>query len=153
MKSFLYKKLKRHCILKITQTSLYRCTQLQYRFAVISKAPSICPRDSTPCTSNLVFIRETIIGRESFFTFIFVIFVHIHIWILLSMFVITLNQSHYLYISARKKIFVIKISVMQLYISIIYGYIQAKYLENKSNVYHFSPLSTCSPQFLSSFLI
>jgi len=29
--------------LQITQPSQYRCTQLQYRFAVISDAPSICP--------------------------------------------------------------------------------------------------------------
>ena len=31
----------RKYILKITQPSQYRCTQLQYRFAVISEAPSI----------------------------------------------------------------------------------------------------------------
>ena len=31
----------RKYILQITQPSKYRCTQLQYRFAVISEAPSI----------------------------------------------------------------------------------------------------------------
>ena len=46
-------------ILQITQASQYRCTQLQYRFAVISKAPlecffflecycTVCPRSLDP---------------------------------------------------------------------------------------------------------
>ena len=43
----------RKYILEITQPSQYRYTQLQYRFAVISEAPSIClPLSDIPITSG-----------------------------------------------------------------------------------------------------
>ena len=41
----IYRANYREYILQITQPSQYRCTQLQYRFAVISEAPSMSRHD------------------------------------------------------------------------------------------------------------
>ena len=46
------------CILKITQTSQYRCMQLQYRFAVISEAPSTFDERDNALSGDIVHLAK-----------------------------------------------------------------------------------------------